>query len=214
MSEDCFDFVTEVETECDSASNQPVSLPPPSRRLLQFAQWFRIGLSLFLILSVLLGIVGCASQAATPWQPASQVLPKEVLLEVVKQHSSQVPQPERVVETTMRAWVMPAKEGRVAVFDFHDSGWCGAGGCYYPVYWLKNATPPQLLMAKLFYPRLPKNKALFGRGDDNGQPIPCLAVWQPETPNLNRLRLTQYCYNGSHYESASSQVFDNSQANQ
>jgi hypothetical protein len=188
-------------------------LPPPSKRLIRWAQWWRLGLSLFLILSVLLGTMGCSIQASTPWQSATAVLPKETLLQIVKQQSSNVPNPEAVVTQTMRAWVMKAKQGKVAVFDFNNPGWCGTGGCYYPVYWLKpNNEPPQQLMASLFYNRLPKGKSLFQRGKETGSPVPCLEVWQPEGSSSSRLRLTEYCYNGSSYQPSSSQVFDSQQA--
>jgi len=172
-------------------------------------QWFRIGLSIFLILSVVLGTLGCSTQAATPWQPATSILPKEVLLEIVKQQSAGVPEPEAVIEKTMRAWVMEGREGEVVVFDFNTPEWCGTGGCYYSVYWVKDRNaPPHVLMTELFYPQLPNGKAFFQVGEDNGQPIPCLKVWQPENVEMTQLRQTNYCCNGQQYLPVSSQVFD------
>lgn len=201
----------------ETVDDSVAPLPPPPRWLSQSAKWFRIGLSLFLILSVLLGTFGCVSQAASPteWRPATSVLPEEVLIEIVKQQSTSAPDPATIVDKSMRVWTMDAKPGEIAVFDFNHPGWCGVGGCYYPVYWIKDRKAiPQPLMAELFYPRLPPNKPLFERGEDNDQPIPCLNVWQAENESMTRLRQFHFCYNGQQYQRAGSQVFEENQRSQ
>ncbi|MGG6263115.1 hypothetical protein ACQ4M3_07530 [Leptolyngbya sp. AN03gr2] len=189
-------------------------IPPPTRRMMMMVQWFRIGLSLFLILSALLGLMGCSSQAATtPWRSATDVLPRELLLDIVKQQSTNVPNPERVVNDSLRVFIIPGREGRVAIFNFDHSNWCGSGGCYFPAYWLREGNvPSQFVFSQLLYPRLPSGRPLFEKGEDNGQAIPCLSVWQSENIEMTRLRQTTYCFNGTQYQPARSNVFDSRQA--
>jgi len=203
---------TSIDQEC-SAEQLPL-LTSPSRRMMKMAQWFRIGLSIFLILSVVFGMMGCASQSAkTPWRSAIDVLPRELLTEIVKQQSSGLPNPEKVVDDSLRVFLVPGQEGQVAIFDFDHSGWCGLRGCYYPIYWLRDKQhPPQLVFSALLYPRLPADKPLFEKGEENSQPLPCLSVWQAENTEMSRLRQVSYCFNGTQYQPVKSSIIDTRQA--
>ncbi|MHC5719994.1 MAG: hypothetical protein ACYTX0_50180, partial [Nostoc sp.] len=80
----------------DSASptqSQPLKttayqLPAPTMRVRYWVHWFRIGLGIFLLLSVLISLGGCSLNAATvTWNKAANVVPASVIEQVIVENT-------------------------------------------------------------------------------------------------------------------------------
>jgi len=142
-------------------------------------------------LSVLIGVVGCSSSAATvPWQKATAAVPESVLEQVIQSDTDlDVAQ----AKETLLAWTVDGKEGKLTLFNFNTPNLCGALGCLYAGYWLREKQPAAEVFQTYLNPNLPANKPLFQVGDNRGQPPPCLEVLQIEG---DRLRQLNYCFNG------------------
>jgi hypothetical protein len=178
------------------------TLPPPPHWLCQVGYWFRIGFSLFLLLSVLIGVAGCSSSAATvPWQKATTVVPEPVLEQVIQSNTDlDVAQ----AKETLLAWSVDGKEGKLTLFNFNTPNLCGALGCLYTGYWLRENQSAVEVFQNYLNPNLPANKTLIQVGEDRSQALPCLEVLQMEG---DRLRQLNYCFNGDRYQLADSQLF-------
>ena len=64
-------------------------LPPPPRWLKRLSKWFRVGLGLFILLSVLLSAIGCSrSTSGVPWQQATAVTPSAVIERAIARNTT------------------------------------------------------------------------------------------------------------------------------
>lgn len=171
------------------------TFPAPPHWLCQVGYWFRIGFSLFLLLSVLIGVAGCSSSAATvPWQKATTVVPEAVIEQVIQANTDMnVAQ----AKETLLAWSVDGKEGKLTLFNFNTPNLCGALGCLYTGYWLRENQSAVEVFQNYLNSNLPANKPLFQGGEDRGQLLPCLEVLQMES---DRLRQLNYCFNGDRYQ--------------
>jgi hypothetical protein len=178
------------------------TIPAPPHWLWQVGYWFRIGFSLFLLLSVLIGVAGCSSSAATvPWQKATSVVPEPVLEQVI-QANTDIDMAQ--AKESLLAWTVDGKASKLTLFNFNTSNLCGALGCLYTGYWLRGNQPAVEVFQNYLNPNLPANKPLFQVGENRGQALPCLEVLQMES---DRLRQLNYCFNGDRYQLADSQLF-------
>jgi hypothetical protein len=91
------------------------------------------------------------------------------------------------------AWSVDGKEGKLTLFNFNTPNLCGALGCLYTGYWLRENQPAIEVFQNYLNPNLPANKPLIQVGEDRGQALPCLEVLQMEG---DRLRQLNYCFNG------------------
>jgi hypothetical protein len=172
------------------------SIPAPPHWLCQVGYWFRIGFSLFLLLSVLIGVAGCSSSAATvPWREATAVI------EQVIQTNTDLDMVQ--AKETLLAWSVDGKEGKLTLFNFNTPNLCGALGCLYTGYWLREDQSAVEVFQNYLNPNLPVNKPLIQVGEARGQALPCLKVLQMEG---DRLRQLNYCFNGDRYQLADSQL--------
>jgi hypothetical protein len=179
----------------------PSAFPAPPRWLGVAGYWFRIGFSLFLLLSVLLGIAGCSSSAATvPWQPATTGVPEAVLEQVIQAHTDLDVAPAK---ETLLAWTVDGKVGKLTLFNFNTPKLCGALGCLYVGYWLREHQPAVEVFQNYLNPNLPVDKPLLRVGEDRGQALPCLEVLQMEGDRLRRL---SYCFGGDRYKLTDNQL--------
>jgi hypothetical protein len=195
-----------IPTVIDSSSKQaPLqsqelstsAIPAPPHWLCQVGYWFRIGFSLFLLLSVLIGVAGCSSSAATvPWQEATAVVAEPVLEQVI-QTSTDLDVAQ--AKESLLAWTVDGKEGKLTLFNFNTPNLCGALGCLYTGYWLRENQSAVEVFQNYLNPNLPANKPLFQ--------VPCLEVLQMEG---DRLRQLNYCFNGDRYQLADSRLFSSS----
>jgi hypothetical protein len=177
------------------------TLPAPPQWLCQVGYWFRIGFSLFLLLSVLIGVAGCSSSAATvPWQKATAVVSEAVIEQVIQTNTNMdVGQAKK----SLLAWSVDGKEGKLTLFNFNTPNLCGALGCLYTGYWLRENQLIVEVFQNYLNPNLPANKPLIQVGEDRSQALPCLKMLQMEG---DRLRQLNYCFNGDRYQLADSQL--------
>ncbi|OYD86500.1 hypothetical protein CDG77_34850, partial [Nostoc sp. 'Peltigera membranacea cyanobiont' 213] len=131
----------------DSASptqSQPLKttayqLPAPTMRVRYWIHWFRIGLGIFLLLSILMSLGGCSLNAATvTWNKAANVLPATVVEQVIVENTELN---SKVSAKNILAWSVEGKDGRFAVFNLNMPDVCGALGCLYTGYWLRKDKP-------------------------------------------------------------------------
>lgn len=178
------------------------TIPAPPHWLWQVGYWFRIGFSLFLLLSVLIGVAGCSSSAATvSWQKATAVVPEPVLEQGIQANTDL---DMAQAKETLLAWTVDGKAGKLTLFNFNTPNLCGALGYLYAGYWLRENQAAVEVFQNYLNPNLPANKPLFQVGENRGQPLPCLEVLQMES---DRLRQLNYCFNGDRYQLANSQLF-------
>lgn len=185
--------------------SDPVVVPP--RWLCRLLLWFRLGLALFVLMSVLLGATGCtASAASVPWQAATNVFSVPQLEAILDRNSSGLEL--QTAQKSMRVWTIPAASGRVAVLDFNNPGLCGSAGCLYTGYLLRDQQqqqPPVEVFQARLQPQLPRSKPLFSMGQTQDAGLPCLQVWQLDAPH--QLKQLQFCYDGRSYQRTSQTLF-------
>ncbi|MEH1945531.1 MAG: hypothetical protein V7K77_00810 [Nostoc sp.] len=101
---------------------------------------------------------------------------------------------------------MEGKDGRFAVFNLNTPDVCGALGCLYTGYWLRKDKPITQVFLSYLNPNLPPGKHLLEVGENRGQALPCIKVLQTEQEQLRQLN---FCFNGTGYQLADSQLFTN-----
>jgi len=170
---------------------------------MSLARWFRFGLGVFLLLSLLLGTVGCGSSAATvSWQNASSVVSVKMLEQIVKQNTELDP---TQAAANVLAWTQFGRLGKLVVLDYNNSGVCGVAGCLYTGYLVGKNKQLSQVFSSYLNPLLPQHQSLFQVGDLLNADLPCLQVMQVDS---NRLRQMLFCFNGQNYQLASSQLLD------
>lgn len=199
-----------------TAGTQKIVNPPVW--LNQLGHWFRIGLTVFTALSLLLGTVACtnsssATTAPASWQQALRVTPKETLTLIVKEHSSL---PELKVAAgqsaaaeaikRMRVWQVNGSVGRLNLYDFNNSALCGTKGCLYVGYLIPNDSSqmPTEVFAAYLDPHKPPKNPLFQADTSSHEGLPCLVVSQLSEKDRRQL---QFCYDGLTYQLADSLFF-------
>jgi hypothetical protein len=184
-------------------------IPPPPRWLKRLSKWFRVGLGVFILLSVLLSVIGCShSVFGVPWQQATAVAPAAVIEQTIAQNTTLTGEQAAKVAKTMQAWEVRGKLGRLVVFNFNTPELCGALGCLYMGMWLRENQPAAQVLSMYLNPNLPEGRSLFevlgGEGDRNRE-LPCLKVMQLEQVRLRQINL---CFNGRQYQIVNSQLYN------
>lgn len=168
-------------------------------------RWFRFGVVLFLLLSVLLGTAGCTGSATTiSWTPATRLIPVETVQSIVAENSEFNPQDSA---SNVLAWAVNGQAGRLVIFNFNSPGVCGAGGCLYAGYLFRKNVLPNRVFASYLNENLPPNKPLLQVVSDPSKTsdLPCLQVQQP---SQNGIRQLFYCFNGRQYQLANSSLIE------
>jgi len=168
-------------------------------------RWFRFGVVLFLLLSVLLGTAGCTASATTiSWTPATRLIPVETVQGIVAENSDLNPQNSA---SNVLAWAVNGQTGRLVIFNFNSPGVCGAGGCLYAGYLFRKNVPHRRVLATYLNENLPPNKPLLKVISDPSKTsdLPSLQVQQP---SQNGLRQLFYCFNGRQYQLANSSLIN------
>lgn len=173
-------------------------------RFLFVGKWFRLGVILFLLLSVLLGTSGCSttSTATIPWSVATKFVPVETIQAVITENTQLNPQS---TASNVLAWTVNGQAGKLVVFDFNNPGVCGSQGCLYTAYLIKKYTPVARVFSSYLNPNLPPNQLLFQVTNDstNTSGLPCLQVQQPSGEDIRQL---VFCYNSREYKLAKSSL--------
>jgi hypothetical protein len=179
-------------------------LPEPSMRIRYGVHWFRIGFSIFLLLSMILSLVGCSLNAGTVnWKKAVDVVSTPVLEQVIRDNTEL--KTKAAVENIL-VWDVGVKNGNFRLFNFNTPEVCGALGCLYAGYWFKQNQPITQVFLSYLNPNLPPRKQLLAVGENRNQPLPCIKVLQTEKQQLRQLN---YCFNGNRYQVADSQLLSN-----
>ena len=183
------------------ASNSLNNLGSRVSSFLFIGRWFRFGVVLFLLLSVLLGTAGCTASATTiSWTPATRLIPVETVRGIVAENSELNPQDSA---SNVLAWAANKQAGRLVIFNFNSPGVCGAGGCLYAGYLFRKDVTPTRVFASYLNDNLPPNRPLIQVVSDPSQTsdLPCLQVQQP---SQNGIRQLFFCFNGRQYQLANS----------
>ena len=182
-------------------SSSPVSKPP--RCWISHARWFRFGLGVFLLLSLLLGTVGCSSSAVmVSWHQALSVVPVKSLERIIQQNTELDPSQ---AAANVLAWTQEGRLGKLVLLDYNNSGVCGAAGCLYTGYLVGKNKQLNQVFSSYLNPNLPQGKPLFQVGDLLNADLPCLQVMQVDS---DQLRQMLFCFNGQNYQLASSQLLE------
>lgn len=191
-------------TQSQSLKTGVHQLPKLSMRIRYLVHWFRIGLSIFLLLSVLLSLGGCSLNAATvTWNKAVDFVPSSVVRQVIVENTGLNP---KASAENILAWKVTGKDGNFILFNFNTPDVCGVLGCLYAGYWFKKYQPITQVFLSYLNPKLPPGEKLLAVGNNHGLLLPCIIVMQTEKQQIRQLN---YCFNGNHYQVADSQVFTN-----
>lgn len=170
---------------------------------MSLARWFRFGLGVFLLLSLLLGTVGCSSSAATvSWHKALSVFPVKSLEQIIQQNTELDPSQ---TATNVLAWTQSGRLGKLVLLDYNNSGVCGAAGCLYTGYLVGKNKQLSQVFSSYLNPNLPQGKPLFQVGDLLNADLPCLQVMQVDG---DQLRQMLFCFNGQNYRLVGSHLLD------
>lgn len=189
----------------DNLASKPPDNSKPPMSFLFIGRWFRFGVMLFLLLSVLLGTVGCSTNAATiPWSVATKVVPVETVQAVITENSELNPQS---AVSNVLAWTVDGQVGKLVVFSFNNPGVCGNEGCLYVAYLIRKDATPVRVFSSYLNPNLPRNKLLLQVADDptKSSGLLCLQVQQPLGDNIRQL---VFCFNGREYQLAKSSLIE------
>lgn len=182
-----------------NTNENPLSEPLKiSRSQIEFAIAFIKGLALILILSGLLGLVGCSSD--TPklgnWHSAERH-PEQLLAQVIAENSS---------DSTLDSSQLKSLEitNKLTLFKFDTPEFCGQLGCLHTAY-LETSDRFQQVWARYLDPYLPKDtpQIRLVKEAPNGKvaqsSLPCLQFVQMSSVKhlLNR---TTECFDGQGYQ--------------
>lgn len=196
-------------TQSQPLKTTSYQLPAPTMRVRYWIHWFRVGLGIFLLLSILMSLGGCSLNAATvSWNKAANVVPASVIEQVIVENTELN---TKASAKNILAWSVEGKDGRFAVFNLNTPDVCGALGCLYTGYWLRKDKPITQVFLSYLNPNLPTGKHLLSVGENRGQALPCIKVLQTEQEQLRQLN---FCFNGTGYQLADSQLFTNSKNSQ
>ncbi len=161
---------------------------------------FLKGFSLFIILSGLLGIVGCGSnlQAISGWKPVVKVLSEEIVKQIIADNSS-----KETDENIYKELQAVRLNKKLILFKINSPNFCGYFGCLHFAY-LEKSGKFRLILRRYINLHLPKNTAQIQllKKPPNGilakSSLPCLRFFQV-SPFTNRLQQTTECFDGQVY---------------
>jgi hypothetical protein len=163
-------------------------------------------LGLFLLLSVLLGTMGCSAVASVPWRKATDIASKPLIAQVIAQQTAATGQEAQVLADTMQAWQIQGKDGTLLLFHFNMPNLCGTLGCLYVGVWEREEQVPVQVLSSYLKPNLPPNQPLFEVAQRQGEAaLPCLQVQQAESA---RLRRTTLCLVETRYQVVDSRLLE------
>ncbi len=170
--------------------------------------WFRIGLGLFMLISLALSLGGCTP--ATVWQKADGMV-ETALVEKAITENTFLPVEEG--KKTLVAWKIAGREGDLVLFSYNRPDTCGSLGCLYTGYW-EHQGASQRVLAAYFDPNQPAGSQVIqvaGYSAEENQSLPCLQINQPLQKDKQRRQVT-YCLSlsGQEYRPIQGGVIDHS----
>ncbi|OKH33151.1 hypothetical protein NIES2119_24125 [[Phormidium ambiguum] IAM M-71] len=186
-------------------NSSTLSSPPrkPPVWLNRSAYWFRIGLILFSVITLLLGTTACTSNSSaktilSSWQPATKLTPRETLVQIVQSHSNLTELQSAIDQ--MKVWQVKGREGVLNIYDFHQPNICGQIGCLYVGYFIPFAQTQvsKEVFAAYLNPNLPPEIPLFqAEAESTYNGMPCLVATQQSSNNQTQLK---FCYERLTYQ--------------
>jgi len=174
----------------------PFDLPAP-QWITKLAYFSRLGLGLFLALSIALSLLlsGCSARASEFWSPALGLLNADQISTIIADQSS------FSLTNIPDGWVEKVKahqEGNFYLVDFNSDLLCGSGGCLYVGYLFnEDAQKLSLVFYARIRPELPRGVTFFEIDRSRDVEPPCLKVHELE--NFKQLVLHTFCFNGTEY---------------
>jgi len=162
-----------LQKKLDQAVESASKTPP--RWVSYGVYWFRFGLGLFMLLTLMLSLFGCAP--ASPWRKADGKLPDELIGRAITHTSLSMDEAKK----TLLFWRIPGKDGNLILFSYNSPDLCGKLGCLYSGYWQQRGADKEVL-AGYFDANQPRGSQLFSVGEysaDAHPALPCLKVNQP-----------------------------------
>lgn len=160
------------------------------------------GIALFLILSGLLGIVGCSSntKSVSGWKPATQIISDKIAKQIIADNSSKDTDGD----------IYKQLEGirltnEFTIFRINSPSFCGYFGCLHIAYLKEKQGKFRLVLKRYINPLLPKKftQIQLLKEPPNGivakSSLPCLRFSQI-SPLTNTLQQTTECFDGQTYK--------------
>jgi len=179
--------------------------PKPPRSFLWVGRWFRFGVALFLLLSMLLGTSGCSSNpTSVSWLKATEIVPLDLVKRVITENSQLNPQE---VLSSVNAFTIKGKAGQLIVFNFNNQGVCGKAKCLYVGYLISKNTTPVPVLTTYLNPNLPPQTPLFKIVSDPSisSDLPCLQIQQSIGKSM---RQSKWCFNNHQYQIVQTSVIE------
>ncbi|NES96801.1 MAG: hypothetical protein F6K32_16490 [Desertifilum sp. SIO1I2] len=168
---------------------------------MRLANRVRVGFALFVLLSSLLGLGGCAVQARGAWQPVNQVVTPEILEQVIIDQTNATASEQLSLIDNAQAWVIPGNVGQLVFINYNTPKLCGLKQCLYTGLWKKPTQEWEIVFSLYLDRNLPQSVPLFEAPIDEPssikRPLPCFRVNQLESTTL---RQTLYCLSENQYQ--------------
>lgn len=187
-----------ITSQTQEIDSEPIKVP---RWLMRLANRARVGFALFILLSSLLGLGGCAAQAREAWQPANQVVPSEILEQVIEEQTSTPRSEQPSLIDNAQARLIHGNVGQLIFINYNTPNLCGIKRCLYTGLWKKPTQEWEIVFSLYLDRNLPQGVSLIEAPIDEpslfNRPLPCFRVNQLESTDL---RQTLYCLSGQHYQ--------------
>jgi hypothetical protein len=191
------------ESEDRRVAASSTQLPKLPIKMRYWVYWFRIGISIFLLLSVLFSLGGCSlNPAAITWNKAANLVSAPVIEQVITENTRFKAKPSAKNILSLN---VAGKDGKFILFNFNTPDVCGALGCLYAGYWSRDKQPISQVFLSYLNTNLPPGKELLVVEEDKDRLLPCIKILQTE---MQQLRQFRYCFNGNRYQVINSQLFD------
>lgn len=165
--------------------------------------WFRLGICLFLLVSLSLSLVGCIS-TNSQWRKASGIIPPDLIVQVISENSRLSPEEGK---DHLWVWIVQGRDSELYLFYFNHSNLCGEHGCLYSGYEVSKKVSPKRVLAAYFHPNLPKGIPLVSVSSSkkstssSSASLPCLSVNQAVAEQS--IRQIEYCQQDNRYRQVS-----------
>ena len=181
------------------STNQPANQKPEETVVPDWvsstAHYFRWGLTIFLLLSAVMGMAGCSAQAfGTTWASYSQALEASEVTQILA-NNSMLTQAQVTADQIEAVTVFPIDD--LILVNLNSADLCGHSHCLYLGYTRdSNERLKEVFNANLD-PNLPPGYALFESSERRVNGLPCFTINQVNRTDIDRYTL---CFDGSTYQ--------------
>ena len=159
------------------------------------AHYFRWGLALFLLLSAVIGMIGCSAQASgTPWVAYSQALTEPEVAQILV-NNSMLTQAQVTADDIEAVTVFPIDD--LILINLNSADLCGHSHCLYLGYMRDPDESLKEVFNTNLNPNLPPDYALFEASERSVNGLPCFVINQVNRTDIDRYSV---CFDGSVYQ--------------